>query len=275
MDSGSRKGRPPSLLKLRGVGEIYNKLRRCNALVVARAARVGSLRFSDENGVLQRAVEPGQRSVPPLVELKDLVAASHAVERNTETAADLRYLLGKGTSVGGLRPKASVLDDDGALCIGKFPSVKDDRPIEKGEVLALRLAALAGIDAAQARVVDADGESVALVRRFDRTREGRLLYVSARTLMGVDDDQEHTYTEIAETIRMRGNEVAKDLAQLWRRIVYSVLITNVDDHLNNHGFLHVSRGKWRLSPAFDLNPFPDKDRALKTWIERAVVTVVG
>ena len=92
------------------------------------------------------------------------------------------------------------------------------------------------------------------------------MYVSARTLMGVKDASDHTYTEIVEAIRRNGHSVAADLKELWRRIVYNVLITNVDDHLNNHGFLHVAHGQWQLSPAFDINPFPDKQRTLKTWI---------
>ena len=142
-------------------------------LAVDDVSRVGALRFRDEQGVFCRPSEPGRRSVPPLVELRQLLASTRAVETASETAADLEYLRGRGTSLGGLRPKCSVMDDDGLLAIGKFPSVHDERSVTKGEVLALRLAALAGIHVAEARVISSDGVAVALVRRFDRTAAGR------------------------------------------------------------------------------------------------------
>jgi serine/threonine-protein kinase HipA len=110
---------------------------------------------------------------------------------------------------------------------------------------------------------------VALVRRFDRTADGRrLMYVSAATLLGVERgaSQEHFYTEIADALRVHGVAVQADIEELWRRMAYSILITNVDDHLHNQGFLHVDRGLWRLAPAFDINPFPDRVRELKTWV---------
>ena len=141
-------------------------------LAVDDASRVGALRFHDEHGVFQRAAEEGRRTAPPLIELGHLLSASHAVETHTETAEDLRYLRGRGTSLGGLRPKCTVVDDDGRLSIGKFPSVADDRAVTKGEVLALRLAAAAGIDAAKGRLVESEGSSVALIRRFDRLQGG-------------------------------------------------------------------------------------------------------
>jgi serine/threonine-protein kinase HipA len=237
-------------------------------LAVDDLNRVGALRFKDEDGNFQRLSEKGRRTSPPLIELKALLAATRAVERNTETAADLAYLRGRGTSLGGLRPKCSVIDDDGTLSIAKFPSVQDDRPVTKGEVLALELAAKAGIRAAQSRIVDSDGAPVALVRRFDRVPSGRVMYISAATLLGAEpaDSREHSYTEIVDAIRRYGSQAQADIEELWRRIAFSILITNVDDHLRNHGFLHESRGQWRLAPAFDINPFPDRERELKTWI---------
>ena len=141
-------------------------------LAVDDVSRVGALRFRDERGVFCRPTEPGRRAVPPLIELRQLLASTRAVETASETAADLEYLRGRGTSLGGLRPKCSVMGDDGRLAIGKFPSVHDERSVTKGEVLALRLAARAGIDAAEARVVSSDGVAVALVHRFDRTAAG-------------------------------------------------------------------------------------------------------
>ena len=238
-------------------------------LAVDDASRVGALRFQDENGRFQRASEDGRRTTPPLIELAYLLAASRAVETNTETAADLAYLRGRGTSLGGLRPKCSVIDDDGQLSIGKFPSVADERPVTKGEVLAMRLAKRAGIDAADARLVESDGTPIALIRRFDRPPGGgRLMYVSAATMLGAEpgDPGEHSYTELVDALRRNGATPPADIEELWRRIAFSILITNVDDHLLNHGFLHVERGLWRLSPAFDINPFPERVRELKTWV---------
>ena len=237
-------------------------------LAVDDVNRAGALRFQDEEGVFQRASEVGRRTVPPLIELSTLMAASRAVETNTETAEDLAYLRGRGTSLGGLRPKCSVIDDAGELCIGKFPSIDDDRSVTKGEVLALQLAKAAGINASEARLIDSDGIPVTVIRRFDRITRGRLMYVSAATLLGVEADEptEHTYTEIVDAIRQYGADAQTDIEELWRRIAFSVLINNVDDHLHNHGFLHVANNQWRLSPAFDINPFPDRQRELKTWI---------
>ena len=238
-------------------------------LAVDDASRVGALRFQDEEGVFQRAAEPGRRTAPPLIELAHLAAASRSVETNTETAADLAYLRGRGTSLGGLRPKCTVVDENGRLSIGKFPSVADERAVTKGEVLAMRLASAAGIQAAEARLVDSEGIPVALIRRFDRTDDGRrLLYTSAATMLGAEpgDPGEHSYAEIVDALRVHGAAAKSDIEELWRRIAFSILITNIDDHLLNHGFLHAGFGQWRLAPAFDLNPFPDRVRELKTWI---------
>ncbi len=237
-------------------------------LAVDDASRVGALRFRDEDGVFQRASEDGRRTAPPLIELGQLLAASRAVETNSETAADLRFLRGRGTSLGGLRPKCTVVDGEGRLSIGKFPSVADDRAVTKGEILALRLAAAAGIDAAHGSLVESDGAWVALIRRFDRPDGGgRLMYVSAATMLGVEAEAgEHAYTEIVDALRANGASPQADTEELWRRIAFSILVTNVDDHLRNHGFLHVDRGQWRLAPAFDVNPFPERARELKTWV---------
>jgi serine/threonine-protein kinase HipA len=235
-------------------------------LEVDDASRVGALRFRDEEGVFRRTVEAGSRTTPPLLELRHMIDSSRAVELNAETAADLAYLRGRGTSLGGLRPKCSILDDDGHLAIGKFPSVHDERAVTRGEVLALRLARRAGIQAAAARIVMSDDVPVAVVRRFDRVEGGRIPYVSAATLMEVAPTEEHTYAELVDAMRVHGAAVQEDIEELWRRIAFSILINNVDDHLRNHGFLHAGRGAWRLSPAFDVNPFPDRARELKTWI---------
>lgn len=238
-------------------------------LEVDDASRAGALRFQDEEGTFQRASELGRRTAPPLIELASLAAASRSVETNTETAADLAYLRGRGTSLGGLRPKCTVVDENGRLSIGKFPSVSDERAVTKGEVLAMHLARAAGIEAAEARLLDSDGVPVALIKRFDRSDGGgRILYTSAATMLGAEpgDASEHAYTEIVDALRIHGAAAQTDIEELWRRMAFSILITNVDDHLLNHGFLHTGYGQWRLAPAFDLNPFPDRVRELKTWI---------
>ena len=143
----------------------------------------------------------------------------------------------------------------------------------KGEVLALHLAGHAGIRAAQGRLVISDGLPVTLVRRFDRRADGtRIPYVSAATLLGLDrdDSSQHTYTEIVDALRVHGSNTQRDIDEIYRRIAFSILINNVDDHLHNHGFLHVGHGLWELAPAFDINPFPDRYRELKTWISSTV-----
>ncbi|GEM_PF-2648362 len=122
-------------------------------LAVDDTSRLGALRFQDEHGDLCRATEPGRRTTPPLVELGRLVSAAQAIETNTEAAADLAYLRGRGNSLGGLRPKRGVIDDGGHLSIAIFPSVTDERPVTKGEVLAMKLASRAGVRAAEAEPV--------------------------------------------------------------------------------------------------------------------------
>lgn len=237
-------------------------------LAVDDMSRIGALRLKDGN-LWQRAAPESGRRTPPLVELSELFAATQAVESNSETEADLAYLRGRGTSLGGLRPKCTILDADNRLAIGKFPSVQDTRAVTKGEVLALRLATNAGINAARGDLVDSGGIPVAMIRRFDRTAAGeRVPYVSAATMLGAEarEGDVYTYTEIVDALRVHGAAAQDDIAELWRRIAFSILITNVDDHLHNHGFLHVSGHLWRLAPAFDVNPFPERHRELKTWI---------
>lgn len=246
-------------------------------LAVDDFSRIGALRFQDESGVFQRKGEKEKRTAPPLIELDSLLHATRAVETDTETAADLEYLRGRGTSLGGLRPKCTIIDKDGSLSIGKFPSVHDSYSVTKGEVLALHVAAAAGIQAAEARIVESDGTHVALIKRFDRGTHGeRIPYLSAATLLGIEDShQVHTYTEIVDALKRYSSDYQADVEELWRRIALTILITNVDDHMRNHGFLHVQKNQWRLSPAFDINPFPDKRRVLKTWIAESIGDVAS
>jgi serine/threonine-protein kinase HipA len=235
-------------------------------LAVDDFSRVGALRLYDDVGYLRTAAE-GRRKTPPLVDLQAIYEASRAVEMHVETAADLRYLQGKGTSLGGLRPKCTVIDRNGRLSLGKFPSVADERNVTCGEVLALHLARRAGVDAALARTEMLGRTPVAVIERFDRTADDRRIpYLSAASLLQASRTEERSYTEIADAIRSHGKQPLEDVRQLWRRMLFNLLIANVDDHLHNLGFLHVEHGLWRLAPAFDLNPFPDKTNESKTWL---------
>ena len=230
-------------------------------------SRIGAIRLRDSEGIFQRRADH-KRQILPLIELPQLLRASKAVEENQETLNDLEYLRGVGTSLGGLRPKCSIIDADGNLSIGKFPSVGDTRSIVHGEVLALHLAKRCGIDAASSQVIDSDGIPVALIKRFDRNGPKRLMYLSANSLLQANSNQQYSYEDIASLIRTISPKAKYDLGQLWRRMIFNILINNVDDHLKNHGFLHTTGDQWVLAPAFDLNPFPDKMRALKTWISQ-------
>ncbi|HSV50705.1 MAG TPA: type II toxin-antitoxin system HipA family toxin [Burkholderiaceae bacterium] len=230
-------------------------------------SRIGALRLRDANGQFLGSVENGKRPTPPLVELEHMYNASRAVEKNQETAEDLKYLQGKGTSLGGMRPKCTVLDENGMLAIGKFPSIHDARSVTRGEVLALRLARKAGIEVAPARIVVLNGTAVAVIERFDRTPEyARIHYLSAASMLQASREEDRSYAEIADAVRSHCVSPTQDVRQLWRRMVFNLLITNVDDHLQNHGFLYAGGKQWRLAPAFDVNPFPDKDRESKTWL---------
>ena len=236
-------------------------------LAITDQTRIGALRFKRE-GEDSFDHDIGHYRVPPLIQLPALIHAADAVQTNTETAEDLKLLLNEGSPLGGARPKSAVMDNDGTLAIAKFPKPDDVRSITHGEVLAMTLAAKAGINAARARLQDVAGRPVALITRFDRHDGKRLPFLSAMSLLGLNDGDEATYTDIAECIRMYSSEPTEDLHELWRRIVFGVSIGNLDDHLRNHGFLYDREDKWRLSPAYDLNPVPsqEKVRELTTWI---------
>lgn len=228
-------------------------------------SRMGALRLRDAKGRFLRS--DSEFRTPQFIELEKIYAATRAVEQGVETEADIRFLQGKGTSLGGLRPKCTVLDTDGALALGKFPSISDTRSVVRGEVLALKLAALARLDVAQARVAAIDGTPVAIIRRFDRTAEGaRIAYLSGGSLLQARRDEDRSYTELADALRRVSAKPSEDVRELWRRILFNFLINNVDDHLWNLGILYAGNGQWRLAPAFDVNPFPDRVRESKTWL---------
>ncbi|TAL83598.1 MAG: type II toxin-antitoxin system HipA family toxin [Candidimonas sp.] len=232
-------------------------------------ARVGALRLFDPQGKVYLRSGRTHGHVPPLVELDRVVQAARALEEGTESAQDLQYLLGQGTSLGGARPKSTVRDTDGSLALGKFPSQVDQRDVIRGEVLAMHLAAKAGINVSTTRVELINGTAVAIIRRFDRADGGgRIPYMSAATMLQSDGrDTTHAYTELAEILLQEGANPIADIHELWRRLVFNFLICNTDDHLRNTGFLYDARNHgWRLSPAFDLNPMPGDRRESKTWL---------
>ncbi len=251
----------------RKLGEIRTLSEIDYLMAIDDRTRLGAMRLKRE-GDEDFGHETGPFRIPPLVQLPALLNAANAIHGNTETAEDIKLLLNEGSPLGGARPKAAVIDTDGSLSLAKFPKPDDDRSIPHGEILALTLAKKAGINVASGRLEKAAGRSVALITRFDRDGERRIPFLSAMSLLGLDDGDAAPYTDIAECIRMYSSAPTEDLNELWRRVVFSVKIGNLDDHLRNHGFLYNGDGKWRLSPAYDLNPVPveEKARELTTWI---------
>jgi serine/threonine-protein kinase HipA len=237
-------------------------------LLVDDEVRAGALRFVDKEGGKFLA-EPGKFRIPPIVELNRLLAATERLIEDKESEEDLRLLIAPGSSLGGARPKASVRDTGGQLAIAKFSHRDDNANIVLWEATALHLAAEAGVSVPEWRI-EPVGNKVALVSsRFDRKGVQRIPFVSAMSMLGAVDNDPHSYLEIAEAIRRHGAASNEDLRQLWRRIVFNVLISNTDDHLRNHGFLYEGQAGWRLSPAYDMNPVPVdiKSRVLSTSID--------
>ena len=228
-------------------------------LALDDAARVGALRFRYDAESPFLALTNGK--LPPLVRLNALLRATDAIHSETETADDLRFLLGAGSPLGGARPKAAVSLPDERLAMAKFPKPDDTRDIAAGEILALRLATQAGIRVADHRLVAVGKHSVAVITRFDRAGKDRVPFISAASLLGLPQGEDGAYTMVADGIRQFGDDVPGDLRELWRRLVFSLLASNFDDHLRNHGFLMFHPGRWSLSPAYDLNPVPEIDRA--------------
>jgi serine/threonine-protein kinase HipA len=236
-------------------------------LLVDDEARQGALRFAErEGGPFLR--EEGVKRIPPLVELPKLLAAAEHVIEEKETDEDLRLLFAPGSSLGGARPKASVIEKDGHLAIAKFPRKDDEINAVVWEAVALALAKKAGITVPAARVETVAKKPVLLLRRFDRDGKRRIPFLSAMSMLGSKDNDTRSYLEIVDALRQHGAEPKADMEALWRRLVFNILISNTDDHLRNHGFLYAGREGWRLSPAYDLNPVPTdiKPRILATAI---------
>jgi serine/threonine-protein kinase HipA len=216
--------------------------------------RQGTLRFRDvESGAYLAGEREG---VPDLLELPGLLGAAERMERDEASEEELRRLLRGGSSLGGARPKAHVLDRQGRLAIAKFPSPADDWDVMRWEAVALALARDAGISVPESALHEIDGKAVLIVDRFDRRGEIRIGYVSAMTMLEASDGEQGSYLDIAEAIELDSADAGEELRQLWRRVAFSILISNTDDHLRNHGFLRTSTAGWSLSPAFDLNPDP-------------------
>jgi serine/threonine-protein kinase HipA len=242
-------------------------------LLVNDEARLGALRFAEqEGGPFVR--EEGVKRIPPLVELPKLLAAAEHFMEDKDTDEDLKLLLAPGSSLGGARPKASVVEKDGHLAIAKFPRKDDEYNIVAWEAIALTLAKKAGIAVAEGRVETIADKPVILLRRFDRDGNKRIPFLSAMSMIGSKDNETRSYMEIVDALRQHGAAPKADMEALWRRVVFNVLISNTDDHMRNHGFLYDGPNGWRLSPAYDLNPTPTdiKPRILSTAINEEDTT---
>ena len=223
--------------------------------------RMGALRFNlDNDGPFLN--DNKAMAAPPWTSLRELEHASFKFEEdNTDDPEYLKWvamLIAPGSSLGGVRPKASVMDAHNNLWIAKFPSRNDDKNIAAWEMVTNQLAVNAGINVAEGKLLQFNNKyHTYLTKRFDRTAAGeRIHFASAMTLLGHIDGEDASgasYLELMEFISRHGAAVEKDLEELWQRIVFSICVKNTDDHLRNHGFLLTEKG-WLLSPAYDINP---------------------
>ncbi len=234
------------------------------------ASRMGGFRFSDSQGGKFINCDPRLR-VPPLANIRELMRAAQEIESSEERQVLpdqkwLAQLLRPGTSLGGARPKASVLDSDGALAVAKFSSRNDDYDVGLWEHFCHVMAKKAGINAADTTALAAGKFHILLSKRFDRTTDGRRIhFASALTLMGLTDGDNaatgHGYLDIVDFILSRSHNAEQDLEQLYRRVAFNIIVGNSDDHFRNHGFL-LSRKGWELAPAYDLNPTLSQSQSL-------------
>lgn len=247
--------------QVRTLGELHY------LLGVADDTRLGALRFRWRGEQVFQA--PVREGVPALIELGRLLQITERIERNEETDDDLQLIFAPGSSLGGARPKASVIDQHGYLSIAKFPKETDDYCIETWEEIALRLAERAGIQTPEHALLQIAGKPVLLSRRFDRDNGWRIPFLSAMSMTGSRDGERGSYPELVDALTAHGARAKEDAVQLYRRVVFNVMVSNVDDHLRNHGFLWSGQGGWVLSPAYDLNPTPVdvKARILATNID--------
>lgn len=235
-------------------------------LGVADVSRLGALRFKQENDDAFQA--PDGAGVPGFIMLGRLLESAERIERGDETDEDLQMIFAPGSSLGGARPKASVQDNQGRLAIAKFPKESDEYSVEAWEHIALTLAQQAGIRCPDHELTHVGQRPVLLSWRFDRAGDGRVPFLSALSMLRLKDGDRSSYPEIMDELTRMGAGAKKDAAELFRRMVFNILISNVDDHLRNHGFLFQGKSGWVLSPAYDLNPTPQdvKPRVLTTMI---------
>ncbi|MEO8254837.1 MAG: HipA domain-containing protein [Flavobacterium sp.] len=228
-------------------------------------SRMGALRFkTDLTGDFLDNNKT--TSTPPWSSIRELQNAASIFENdkdNEEVNKWLTVLMAPGSSLGGARPKANILDNDKSLWIAKFPSKTDTIDKAAWEFLAYQLAINTGIDMAPCRIEKIMGNhNTFFTKRFDRENGERIHFASAMTMTANNEDtirdNQASYLDIAEFISNHGANVEPNLHQLWRRIVFNIAISNTDDHLRNHGFILTKDG-WILSPAYDLNPSIDKD----------------
>lgn len=246
----------------RVVGRQPRSLREWDFLLgVSDGSRMGALRLVAPDGSYLASDQDG---IPPMSRLRELEAAAMSLEApaddDARAAAQLALLLAPGSSLGGARPKAGFSDEDGALWIAKFPSRNDRHDVGLTEYVAGRLAARAGIDVPEQRLMALSGESHTFAsRRFDRAGTSRRLYASAMTLTASRDLEAASWLDLVTAIEDWGaaGYIEDDLAALYRRATFGIMVAHRDDHLRNHGFLRTPDG-WRLAPAFDLTPMPDK-----------------
>jgi serine/threonine-protein kinase HipA len=236
-------------------------------LGVADETRLGALRFRRVGEQVFRA--PIREGVPAMVDLGRLLTVTERILRDEETDEDFQLIFAPGSSLGGARPKASVVDQHGNLYIAKFPKETDEYSMETWEEIALRLAVRAGIATPSHELLQVGGKAVLLSRRFDRKGAIRIPFLSAMAMTGSKDGERGSYPEIVDALSRHGAKAKADAEALYRRVAFNVLISNVDDHLRNHGFLWLGKTGWSLSPAYDLNPVPTdlKARVLTTNID--------
>lgn len=226
-------------------------------------SRMGGFRFKEDlDGEFINVSE--SLKIPPLTDIRELIAASAEIEKCEENnmLPDRKWiaqLVQPGTSLGGARPKANVVDADKTLYVAKFPSRKDDYDVGLWEHFGHLLATKTGINAAKTKML-ATGEKyhTLLSQRFDRTQEGKRIHLaSAMTLLGLSDGDNattrHGYLDIVDFIIQSCTDVERNLQELYRRVAFNICIGNSDDHFRNHGFLLTAKG-WTLSPAYDMNP---------------------
>lgn len=208
-----------------------------------------------------------EHAVPRLIELPKLLRAIDHLDAENPADRDLVDLIEAGSSLGGARPKAAVIDAAGRLAIAKFPRTgSDEWDVAGWEEVQLRLARHAGLSVAESELATIAGRHVLIVDRFDRRNAGRTGFTSALTMLEASDGDQRSYLEIAEAIELHSPRPTADLRELYRRVVFSILTANTDDHLRNHAFLRERRG-WALSPAYDLNPNPHSTGRLSTAID--------